>query len=146
MKLEDIEKMWALDSVIDSTDLGRCSLDIPKLHAKYYQILLAEKRNLYVLTEKKESLEGILESYFLKTMTTQERIEANLPDFLDKKVLKTEVDKYISRWPEIIQLNLKIAIQLDKIEFLKDINKMIHNRSFTIKDAISWLQYTAGQS
>ena len=79
-------------------------------------------------------------------MTTEERLAAGLPDFLDKKILKSDVDRHIDRWPEIIQLNLKIAIQQDKIDFLKDINKMIHNRSFVVKDAISWILFTNGQN
>lgn len=144
MKLDDIEKLWAIDSVLDENDLASEALRIPKLHSKYYQILLAEKRNLYVLQQKKQELEIVLEGYFLKTLTTEERIAAGLPDFLDKKILKNDVQKHIDMYPDMVQVNLKIGIQFDKIDFLKDINKMIHNRSFIIKDAISWHQYTLG--
>lgn len=146
MKFEDIEKEWAIDSEIDRSDLGKAALDISSLHSKYFKILHAEKRNLYLLVEKKAELEHNLESWFLKTMTAEERLAANLPDFLDKKVLKSDVDRHIARYPDIVQLNLKIGIQTDKIEFLKDIIKSIHNRSFIIKDAISWLMFTQGQN
>ena len=146
MKLEDIEKDWAEDCIVNQEDLGKAAMEIPKLHSKYYGYLLNEKRLLYILQEKKEELAIVLENYFLKTMTTEERLAAGLPDFLDKKILKSDVDRHIDRWPEIIQLNLKIAIQQDKIDFLKDINKMIHNRSFVVKDAISWILFTNGQN
>ena len=98
MKLEDIEKEWSVDSIINNEDLSRASLDIPKLHSKYYNILLAEKKMLYVLSEKKAILEDQLEGWFLKTMTTEERIEAGLPDFPNKKYLKSNHKKttYIS--------------------------------------------------
>ena len=146
MKLEDIEKEWSVDSIINNEDLSRASLDIPKLHSKYYNILLAEKKMLYVLSEKKAILEDQLEGWFLKTMTAEERIEAGLPDFPNKKYLKSDVDRHIARYPDIVQLNLKIGIQLDKIDFVKDIIKSIHNRSFVIKDAISWILFTNGQN
>lgn len=145
MKLEDIERLWANDSIIDENDLGMEALRIPKLHSKYYEITLAEKRNLYLLEQKRLELATVLEGYFLKLITTEERIAAGLPDFLDKKILKSDVQKHIDQYPDMVQLNLKIGIQYDKLEFLKDINKMIHNRSFIIKDAISWLQFSQGQ-
>lgn len=145
MKLDEIEKLWSADSIIDETNLASASLEIPKLHSKYYQILLNEKRSLYLLIEKKERLSVLLEGYFLKTMTTQERIDAGLPDFLDKKILRTDVKNHIDRYPDIVQLNLKIGIQNDKVDFLKDIIKSLHNRSFIIKDAISWILFTNGE-
>jgi hypothetical protein len=77
---------------------------------------------------------------------TRKRIEAGLPDFPNKKYLKSDVDRHIARYPDIVQLNLKIGIQLDKIEFVKDIIKSLHNRSFVIKDAISWILFTNGQN
>ena len=43
MKLEDIQDMWKVDSVIDQIDLDKASLQTPSLHAKYLE-LLNEKR------------------------------------------------------------------------------------------------------
>lgn len=145
MKLDDIEKLWVDDSQINETDLATEALRIPKLHSKYYRILLDEKRNLYILEQKRLELSTVLEGYYLRTLTNEERIAHGLPEFLDKKILKTDIQKHIDLHPDMIQLNLKIGIQYDKIEFLKDINKMIHGRSFIIKDAISWYQFTNGQ-
>lgn len=146
MKLEDIEKEWAGDAIIDRNDLSRSALDIPRLHSKYYKILLDEKKNLYVLAEQKERLEFNLEGYFLKTLTDEERLEAGLPEFTDKRILRNDVTKHIDRWPDMVQLKIKLGIQQDKIEFLKDIIKQIHNRSFIIRDAVSWLQFSKGEN
>lgn len=146
MKLEDIEKEWSVDAIIDRMDLSQAALDIPKLHSKYYKILLDERKNLYVLAEKKERLEFNLEAYFLKTMTDEERLDAGLPDFTDKRILRNDVGKHIDRWPEMIQLKIKLGLQQDKIDFLKDIIRQIHNRSFIIRDAVTWLQFTKGEN
>ena len=43
MLLEDIEKEWAIDSVISNLKLDNESLKIPKLHSKYYSYLINEK-------------------------------------------------------------------------------------------------------
>lgn len=146
MRLDDIEKMWAQDALIDKTDLATESLITPKLHSKYYKLLMEEKRNMYILAERRDKLQYILEAYFLKTMTTEERIEAGLPEFSDKRILRNEVDKHINRWPEMIQLKIKLGVQSDKIDFLKDIIKSIHNRSFIIKDAINFLMFSRGEN
>ena len=43
MKIEEITSQWKDDSVIDKTELGDEAIKIPKLHHKYYQILISEK-------------------------------------------------------------------------------------------------------
>lgn len=146
MKLEDIEKLWASDAILNREDLAAEALGIPKLHSKYYKIMLEEKRSLYILAEQRDRLNHNLEAYFLKTMTNEEREEAGLPDFTDKRILRNEVDKHIDRWPEMIQLKIKIGIQQDKIDFCKDILKQVHNRSFIIKDAINFMMFTRGET
>lgn len=145
MKLSEIEKEWVDDAEINKSDLASESLRIPKLHAKYYHIFLNEKKTLYALAEKKDKLEFVLESYFNKTMTTQERLDAGLPDFPDKRIMKSEVQKHIDNWDDMVELKIKMGLQRDKIDFLQDIIKQIHNRSFIIKDAIAWITFTHGQ-
>ena len=43
MKLEEIFEMWAGDSDVDRTELGKESLKIAKLHYKYYRIFSNER-------------------------------------------------------------------------------------------------------
>lgn len=144
MKLEEIEKIWMDDASIDETNLGSAALDIPRLHSKWYKILMEEKRILYALSMKKDELELILEGYYAKTLTQEEMKEFGLPDYLDKKILKPDIPKHIQTNPEMVKVNLKIATQSDKIEFVKDVLKQIHGRSFIIKDAIQWAIFQAG--
>ena len=144
MKLEEIEKIWMEDASIDETNLGSEALDIPKLHAKWYKILMEETRILYALSMKKDELELILEGYFSKTLSADELKEFGLPDFPDKKILKPDIPKHIQAQPDMVKLNLKIATQSDKLDFIKDVLKQIHGRSFIIKDAIQWAIFQAG--
>lgn len=144
MKLEDIEKIWVEDSHISPTDLGGEALKIPKLHSKWYSILLDEKKRLYALSIKKDELEIILEGYYLKTLTDEELKEYNLPPMPDKRILRTDVSKHINTNERMIRINLQIAQQSDKINFITDVLKQIHGRSFIIKDAIQWAIFQAG--
>lgn len=144
MKIDDIEKEWAKDAEIKDTDLGGEALKIPRLHSKWYGILLNEQRIMHGFIVKKDELSLLLESYFAKTLTLEELKENNLPVYGDKKVLRPDIPKHVATYPDIVQLNLKMALQSDKIAFLKDILKCIHGRSFLIKDAIEFAKFQAG--
>lgn len=144
MKLSDIEIEWVNDSVIKPENLGGEALKIPRLHSKYYGFLLNEKRLMHGLCYKKDELTLTLENYFAKTLTVEELVEFKLPPYSDKRVLKPDYPKYIQMFPTMVELNLKIATQSDKIEFLKDILKNIHGRSFIIKDAIEFQKFESG--
>lgn len=144
MKIEDIEKEWMDDSVIDETDLSKESLAIPRLHSKWHNILNLLNRELYGLSIRKDEMELLLEGYFSKTLTQEELDASGFGEFPDKRILKSDISKYIQTNQEMVKLNIRIALQQDKISFVKDIIRQIHNRSFQIRDAISFLTFQAG--
>lgn len=144
MILEDIETNWSQDVEINPLKLDRESLNIPKLHAKYYKILVNEKLVLLKLKNKLEEREYILEQFYNKTLTVEELNKHNLPLIQDKKVLKSEIAYTISNQPEIVDTKTKIGIQNIKIEFLDSILKSIHNRNWSIRDAIEWRKFENG--
>ena len=41
MTLDEIKAMWSKDCEIDDIELDKSSLDVPKLHAKYSDLLLS---------------------------------------------------------------------------------------------------------
>lgn len=144
MKLNEIEIAWQQDSTINQTDLGGEALKIPKLHAKYHAILNNEKLVLMKYKHDLDKLQLLLEEYFSKTLTTKELADYGLPPYTEKRILKTDIQKYIDTWPDIVAQKLKIGTQHEKIEYLKDILKMIHGRSFQLRDAIEWFKFTNG--
>jgi len=144
MKLSDIEKIWSEDTEIDNMNLGNESLKIPKLHSKYYAILNQEKLVLMKHRMELDKLSLTLESYFAKTLTPDELTAAGLPPYSEKKILKPDIQKHVDTWPSVVEKKLLIGAQYEKIEYLKDIIKMIHNRSFQIRDAVEWFKFTNG--
>ena len=144
MKLSDIEELWSKDSDINPMDLGGESLKIPKLHAKYHSILNNEKLVLMRHKIELDKLSLTLEAYFLKTLTVEELKTFGLPDYSEKRVLKPDIQKHIDVWPSVVEKKLLIGAQNEKIDYLKDVIKMIHNRSFQIRDAVEWVKFTNG--
>lgn len=144
MLLEDIEKEWASDTEINPLKLDSESLKIPKLHSKYYKLLVHEKMVLIKLKTKLEEKEYILEQFYNKTLTIEELNEYNLPLIQDKKVLRQDIPTAISNRPDVIELKTKLGIQNIKIEFLESILKSIQSRNWNIRDAIEWRKFESG--
>ena len=70
------------------------------------------------------------------------KIYASKP--FDLKVLKTDLQIYISSDNEVIELSNKIAYLETTIKFIDGVIKSIDNRGWDIKHAISWKQFEAG--
>ena len=62
----------------------------------------------------------------------------------DLKVVKTDLQIYISSDSDIIELSNKIAYLETTIKFIDGVIKSIDNRGWDIKHAISWKQFEAG--
>lgn len=143
MKLEQIFEEWSKDCVVSEAQLDRESLDIPKLHNKYFRIFTYEK---LVLRKYEQELKQLkLDKYEFYTQgPTKETIEKGwqLPPV--GKVLKTEVPMYIDADSDVVTLSLKIGTQQEKIALLESIIKTILNRGFHIKNAIDFIKWQSG--
>jgi hypothetical protein len=143
MTLDDIFENWTVDSRIDSINLGNASLEVPKLHNKYWKILSHERlifkkqqtELATLMLNKKAWLNGELTSDVLKGFGW---------DIQLKKMLKSEQDEFLRADQDVINMNLKMALQQEKIEVVTDIIKSLHNRSFMISNAVKWAQFQSG--
>jgi hypothetical protein len=143
MKIEEIFTEWKKDSVIDKTELGDEALSIPKLHHKYFQLMVSEK--LLLRSHEAEMKKLKLDKYEFLTMgPTEETKEKGWKLPPKGMILKQELPMYIDADPDIIKLSLKIGLQQEKIELLESIIKTIINRGFIIKNAIDWTRFTMG--
>lgn len=144
MTLDEIEKDWLIDSQINDSNLGSEALKIPRLHQKWYTRLVNEKISTEKFKIKLNEYEFILENYFNKTLTIEELEQYKLPPYSDKRFVKTDIPKLIATDKEVIKLKLQIMMANERVDFIKDILKMIHTRTFIIRDAIEWVKFTNG--
>jgi hypothetical protein len=142
MKLEEIYEAWKVDSNIDRTELGEESLKIPKLHHKYFQAYSSEKLLLkkYEMDLKKLKLDK--HEFYSQGPNETTPSEWKLP--AKGLILKADIPMYMEADEDIIKMNLKIGIQMEKIELLESIIKSLGNRGYLIKNAIDWARFTSG--
>ena len=142
MKLEEIFEAWKLDCVVDKTELGEEALKIPKLHHKYFQVYSSEKLLLkkYEFDLKKLKLEK--HEFYTQGPNEETPTHWKLPP--KGMILKADIPMYIDADEDIIRMNLKIGLQMEKIELLESIIKTIMNRGYLIKTAVDWTKFTMG--
>ncbi len=135
-----------MDCILDILKLTQTQTDVPKLHNKYYRILIHEKEQLRAYEFAYARL--YKEKFEFYTQGPSQRVQWKDQVSLPAKGLsstKREVDMYITADEQIIALNIKIGDQKDKIELLEDIIKEINNRNFEIGNIIKWEKFKAGE-
>lgn len=143
MKLQQIQDEWAIDSKIDKTILGDESIKSHQLHSKYYKMFIDEKMAWNVLRSDLKKL--YLDKYEFYTQgPTEEQHEKGWQLPPKGIILKNEVEKYLDADDDLIKLSLKIDAQKEKVDFLVSILSSINQRSFNIRNAITWEQWLGG--
>lgn len=133
LDLPTIQNMWREDCKVNIDDLHNESVKIPELHSKYYEIysnhLLLKKK----YEEERKKLRH--EKYEYYTGKADPEVYKDYP--LDKKIRdKDHLQSCLNSDDEISKINIKIEIYDVILNFLQDIIKMLHNRSFQIRNSI----------
>ncbi len=144
MKLDEIEAMWAEDSIMNQNDLSSEAANITRLHSKYHRELCRALMELKKLETDLSCLAKDKWLYYKGMMTREELKERSLQAFEIKLVAKEDVDRFISTDKEIILMKLKVAMADAKVDLLKSIIGMISNRNFVIKNMIDWRRFENG--
>ena len=143
MTLEQLMEEWRKDSAIDSTELGLASMKVPELHSKYLKIYFEERRKLKAHEFSSKDLFLKKYEYYNGKMSQEELDEMNWEPFM-KRLMKNEIDMYLESDKDIVQTNIKIVNQKEKLAFLEEVIKNINQRNFQIKNAIDWKKFTNG--
>jgi hypothetical protein len=139
--LEMIQKMWEEDSKIDIDNLHSESLKIPALHAKYFGIY----NTLLLLRKKAEQQKKNTRHERYEYYSGKADPEVYVKDPFPKKIRdKDTLQAYLDADHKFSQVRLKVEYYDVMLEYLKDILKMIHNRSYQIKNSIDYIIFFSG--
>jgi len=141
MNLEDIQKMWTRDSVIDRDDLATESLKTSQLHAKYYELY---NTTLLLRERAKETYDMVyLERYNYYTGKADPEVYEEEP-FPYRVREKDAIQRHMSADERLSKVGLKIKYYDTMLRFLEEIIKSLSNRNYAIKNAIDWMKFQAG--
>jgi hypothetical protein len=139
--IEKIQNMWEQDSKIDPDNLHTESLNIPSLHAKYFELY----NNILLLKKKAEQQRRNIRHQKYEYYTGKADPDVYLENPFPKKIRdKDALQKYMDADVSLSQSSLKVEYYDVLLNYLQDILKMIHNRNYQIKNAIDFQKFMSG--
>lgn len=141
--LEQVLKMWELDAVIDQTEPSKELLNIPKHHSKYLGILTkhriaSKKAHFDYLRMRKIKWE-----YFTGKMSQEELEQYGWEPF--QFALKSDINTYLEADKDLIKLLEKKVYHEEVISVIESIMAELKQRTWQLRDFISWEKFVAGQ-
>ena len=147
MNLEQLKEQWVKDCEIDDIELDTASLHVPKLHAKYSdlltsKILLFKKYNQddnQLLKYKWMWFNGKLDDDKIRELGWQ------TDPFDGLKIMKNDFNYFFNADEDLVKLKAKIDYLEVTVDFIKRCMDNITWRHQTIKNTIEWRKFMAGQ-
>ncbi len=138
--------MWKDDCVIDDIELDASSLEVPRLHAKYTELLSEKKLEVVRYERKMKELNKDKWLWYGGKMSREQIEEKNwdYDPFDGLTVLKSDYDKFTGSDQDIQDLNDKLEYLRITVDVLTDIVSQITWRHQTIKNIIEWRKFMAG--
>ena len=143
MDIETIKQMLQKDLHLNDAELDTESLRIPQLHSKYLNILHDEKLILQSLKVKKRNVLREKWEYYTGKMD-EDTLKAKGWEPFNLKILKQDVDMYIESDSDMINIDSKLFLQQEKVDFLQETIKAINNMQWHVRDAIAWRKFING--
>ncbi len=146
MNIESLLEMWKKDAQIDEMALDEASRESAKLHSKYLDLYSKSKLKLKKL---ELDFKPLLRDKFLHYggKLSQDELDAKGWEYDPLNgltVLKGDMDKWYDADPIIQEHQLKLAMQEEIVNCLKEIMDNIKWRHQNIKNMIEWRKFTSG--
>ena len=139
--LDTIQEMWEKDAKIDRDNLHDESLNIPSLHAKYFQIY----NTIFLLRKKAEQQRKNIKHERYEYFSGKADPDVYRQNPFPKKIRdKDTMTKYLDADEKLSNASLKIEYYDTMLTYLESILKVIQNRTYQIKNAIEFMRFNAG--
>lgn len=139
--LDYVQKMWEKDSKIDVDNLHTESLNIPSLHAKYFELY----NNLLLLKKRAEQLRKNIRHEKYEYFSGKADPEVYIDNPFPKKIRdKDTLQKYLDADEKLSQASLKVEYYDVILNYLESILKVLQNRTYQIKNAIEFMKFQSG--
>jgi hypothetical protein len=139
--LDTIQKMWEKDSQIDIDNLHTESLNIPVLHAKYFDLY----NNILLLKKKAEQQKKNVRHQKYEYFTGKADPDVYVENPFPKKIRDKEtLQGYLDSDEKLSQVSLKVEYYETMLSYVDSILKMISNRTYQIKNSIDYMRFQSG--
>ena len=139
--LDSIQDMWEKDAKLDRDNLHEESLNIPSLHAKYFELY----NTIFLMRKKAEQQRKNIRHERYEYFSGKADPDVYIQDPFPKKIRDKEtMQKYLDADEKLSGVSLKIEYYEVMLKYLEEILKQITQRTYQIKNAIEFMRFTAG--
>lgn len=143
MKIQDIIDEWKIDSVLNPTKIISGNADIPKLHHKYSRIYTLERVALRRM-EAAYKKHSFLKQEFWLNPNQEDAAKFGWKPSDRGKILKQDLDRFLEGDEELVDMELEIGVQQEKVDLLKSILQQLAARTFLYKNIIEEKRFEHG--
>ena len=141
LSLEAIQEMWEKDPKIARDNLHEESLNIPSLHAKYFELY----NTIFLLRKKAEQQRKNIRHERYEYFSGKADPQVYIDNTFGKKIRdKDTMQKYLDADEKLSNTSLKIDYYDTMLTYIESILKVIQNRTFQIKNAIEFMRFNSG--
>ena len=139
--LETIQEMWEKDATIDRDNLHDESLNIPSLHAKYFELY----NTIFLLRKKAEQQRKNIRHERYEYFSGKSDPDVYIENPFPKKIRdKDTMTKYLDADEKLSTSSLKIEYYDTMLTYIESILKVIQYRTYQIKNAIEFMRFQSG--
>ena len=139
--LESLQEMWVKDAEIDRDNLHDESLNIPSLHAKYFELY----NTIFLLRKKAEQQKKNIRHERYEYYSGKADPDVYIENPFPKKIRdKDTMQKYLDADERLSGVSLKIDYYDTMLVYIESILKQVSNRTYHIKNAIEFMRFNAG--
>ncbi len=133
---------WEKDSQIDRTEPGKALIDIPKLHAKYLNILSKHKLLVKDAEFKYARMRKIKWEYYTGKMGDDDLKRHGWQPF--PYTIKSEISTYMEADEDLNKFVASRMLHEEIVSACELIMKELHSRTFQLKSYIDWERFIQG--
>ena len=139
--LDKLQEMWEKDSKINPDELHTESLNIPSLHAKYFELY----NTIFLLRKKADQQRKNIRHERYEYFSGKSDPDVYIKDPFPKKIRdKDTKQKYLDADEKLSTSSLKIEYYDTMLTYIESILKVIQNRTYQIKNAIEFMRFNSG--
>ena len=133
---------WDKDSHIDRTEPGKAMIDIPKLHAKYLNILSRHKLLVKDAEFKYARMRKVKWEYYTGKMGDDDLKKYGWTPF--PYTIKSEISTYMEADEDLNKFVAARMLHEEIVSACEMIMKELHSRTFQLKSYIDWERFIQG--
>lgn len=142
--IETLMREWSKDCKIDETEPQRELANVPKLNAKYLNIMVHHKLLARKAAAKYYKLRNFKEAYYSGDLNNPEDLQEHGLEPFRKKILKQDMENWLSADDDLNNLLMKKVVHEEIVKYCEYVLKECHSRTFQLRSYIDYEKFLGG--